>query len=299
MNYGEAALHFECQGQSLVGIVSQPLHAPASLGVVIVVGGPQYRAGSHRQFVHLARALARAGITALRFDYRGMGDAPGELRNFEQVNDDIAAAITALQRHQPQLAQVVLWGLCDAASAALLYLGQTADPRVAGLVIVNPWVRSTASLAKAHVKHYYRQRLMEPAFWAKLLKGQVAARALGNAVHSVRAAFGNAPHADSQPTLSFQAQMATALENFKGSCLLLLSENDLTAREFVEHSQSDPVWQRALGKPKVQRVELVGADHTCSQSQAQQALEAATVQWVLRTAPVATAVRPMTGTTSA
>ena len=34
----------------------------------------------------------------------------------------------------------------------------TRDPRVAGLALLNPWVRSDAGLARARVKHYYRQR---------------------------------------------------------------------------------------------------------------------------------------------
>ena len=39
--------------------------------MVIVVGGPQYRAGSHRQFTLLARHIAAAGYPVLRFDARG------------------------------------------------------------------------------------------------------------------------------------------------------------------------------------------------------------------------------------
>ena len=55
----ERVLLLECEGDRLLGIVSEA--APdkdAPIGVVIVVGGPQYRAGSHRQFVQLARELA-------------------------------------------------------------------------------------------------------------------------------------------------------------------------------------------------------------------------------------------------
>ena len=63
----EQPLLIECAGEQLVGIISRPpVAAPAALGVVIVVGGPQYRAGSHRMFVELARALATAGHAVLR-----------------------------------------------------------------------------------------------------------------------------------------------------------------------------------------------------------------------------------------
>jgi len=60
--------------------------------VLIIVGGPQYRVGSHRQFVLLARHLAAQGIPVMRFDVRGMGDSKGKPRNFGQLDDDLRAA---------------------------------------------------------------------------------------------------------------------------------------------------------------------------------------------------------------
>ena len=166
--FNERAIVFGCDGERLVGVVAAGA-ATGTTGVVIVVGGPQTRAGSHRYFVQVSRALASAGFPTLRFDYRGMGDSSGSQRNFEPVNEDMAMAIAALQRQVPAVKQVVLWGLCDGASAALLYLRATADPRVRGLCLLNPWVRSEASLARTHVKHYYLQRLMQREFWLKLV----------------------------------------------------------------------------------------------------------------------------------
>lgn len=52
----EHALLLPCGQDTLVGVLSLP-DAPSNTAVVIVVGGPQYRVGSHRQFVLLARAL--------------------------------------------------------------------------------------------------------------------------------------------------------------------------------------------------------------------------------------------------
>ena len=91
----EQALTFDCEADALVGILHVPA-APCDVGVVVIVGGPQYRAGSHRQFVLLARELAAAGYAVLRFDYRGMGDSGGEPRDFERVSVDIAAAIALM-----------------------------------------------------------------------------------------------------------------------------------------------------------------------------------------------------------
>ena len=70
----EQGVVFDSAGQRLVGILALP-DAPADSAVLITVGGPQYRVGSHRQFTLLARELAAQGIASLRFDYTGMGDA--------------------------------------------------------------------------------------------------------------------------------------------------------------------------------------------------------------------------------
>ena len=59
---------------------------PTTTGVLLIVGGPQYRVGSHRQFVQLARSLAQLDIPVLRFDYSGMGDSAGDKKSFEQIN---------------------------------------------------------------------------------------------------------------------------------------------------------------------------------------------------------------------
>ena len=258
MNVSETALVFDCVGETLVGVLATN-NALAETGVVLVVGGPQYRAGSHRYFVQLARALAGAGFPTLRFDCRGMGDSSGGPQHFEAIADDIRAAIDALQQRSPTVRQVVLWGLCDGASAALLYLQAAADPRVAGLCLLNPWVRSQVSLARTQIKHYYPQRLMHRGFWLKLLSGRVTISALSRLWRSIGLAFSGTTSAP-----SYQQRMASALAAFPGPVLLLLSETDYTAKEFVEFTQSDRGWQVALARARVQRQVLPDADHTLS-----------------------------------
>jgi len=280
MNFIEQAFVFPCAGEELVGIVAKP-ECPQSTGVLMVVGGPQYRIGSHRQFLLFSRALAEAGYTVMRFDYRGMGDSSGKLREFEMVNEDIAAAISAYRINFPQVERVVLWGLCDAASASLLYWDATHDARVCGLVLLNPWVRSDASLAKTHIKHYYGQRLFQAEFWRKLLTGKVGVgRAISGLIDSVKTShlFYGRPEQDN--AMPFHQKMARGLNDFPGQVLILLSGEDYTAKEFIEVALFDPLWACCLARNSVEQVEVPYADHTFSSSEWRTAVENATRQWL-------------------
>lgn len=289
MNYTEETVLFACSGDTLLGILAKP-ETPAETGVIVIVGGPQYRVGSHRQFVLLSRALAAAGYAVLRFDYRGMGDSEGEQRDFEAVTADIAAAIDAMQQRMPAVKQVALWGLCDGASAALLYCHETHDLRVSSLCLLNPWVRSEASLARTQVKHYYLQRLMQKEFWTKLLRGGVGLKALPGLVRNVRVAFtgargsGTAASASGRSTASeqpFQHRMATAWDDFDGSIFLLLSGNDYTAKEFLEYASIDVAWKNAFTHPRLVRHELQETDHTFSSAVSRAKAENLTLNLVL------------------
>lgn len=269
MSFHEQAHVFECEGDRLIGIVTRP-ERPAKTGVVIIVGGPQYRAGSHRQFTLLARQLAVQGIASFRFDYRGMGDSEGEMRNFEAIDADIRAAIDTLMEQVPQIYAVSLWGLCDAASAALYY-GHT-DPRVKGMILLNPWVHTEAGAARARLKHYYLARLLSRVFWAKLLSGKVRLGAsLGEVAQSARHA--NIPDADASAlpdprhgSPGYIDRMLNGLKSFKGRAQLILSGNDLTAQEFKAIASTDISWKKAVSERIAQSHEVEGATHTFSSS---------------------------------
>ncbi len=274
--YAEEALVFDCEGESLVGVLSLPA-TPASRGVLIVVGGPQYRVGSHRQFTLLARHLAANGIPALRFDYRGMGDSTGDARSFEAAGKDIGRAIDVFLEKVPSLREVVLWGLCDAASAALMYAHR--DARVKGLVLLNPWVRTAQSLARAELKHYYGSRLFHASFWSKLLRGEVdfvaSARSLAASVGSALS-----PRKAPESAALLPDRMRDGLHKFKGRSLLVLSGNDLTAQEFKDVVAASADWQALLSQKGVGRCDLAEANHTFSARQWRDQVARWTSAWV-------------------
>lgn len=278
---------FSCEGEQLLGVLATPgdPSRASGVGVLVVVGGPQYRAGAHRQFVQFARALAAAGHTVLRFDVRGMGDSTGEQRSFEALSDDIQAAIDALRAAAPSCTKLALMGLCDGASAALMYMHDTGDRRVDALCLLNPWLRSDESLARTQVQHYYLRRLTSPEFWRKLLAGGVGLAALRGFARTLAASLrpgkpAVAGTAQGRAGLDFRTAMLRGCQGFSGPVFLGLSSDDLTAKEFAGATATSAGWREALGRAHVQRALLDPADHTLSGTPARQRFEAAVVAWL-------------------
>lgn len=275
----EVPLTFICHGDTLVGVLHRPASPPKG-GVVIVVGGPQYRVGSHRQFILLARSLALQGIAAFRFDCRGMGDSDGEFHGFESIEPDVAAAIDTMMHELPSLRTVVLWGLCDATLAICIRAQR--DPRVGGVVLVNPWVRTSESHARAQLRHYYIARLAQRDFLRKVLRGKV------NPIRSCRDLLGNLaevfgrsrPGPDGRALNPLAERMAAELRHYRGNILLIVSGQDLTAREFEDAIERSISWRQLCASPRVTRRDLPAADHTFSRREWRDTVADWTQDWV-------------------
>ncbi|MCR4403349.1 MAG: alpha/beta hydrolase [Firmicutes bacterium] len=80
------SITFANEGQKLIGVLHRPARpvtpdhdkAPA---VVLFHGFTGTKVERHRIFVKTAEALAREGIVALRFDFRGSGDSEGDFED--------------------------------------------------------------------------------------------------------------------------------------------------------------------------------------------------------------------------
>lgn len=270
----EEAVRFSAEGKALFGILHLPRGRAAYRSILLmVVGGPQNRVGSHRSFVTLARAFAARGIPVLRFDYAGLGDSEGDWRGFTYAGPSIRAAVDFLHAAFPSLKNVVLWSLCDGSAACSLYA--PADKRIGGMILSNPYVHSAQGQAKAFLKHYYLRRLADPDFWKKVLTGRFNPfRAAGSMKDVAKAASGGEPAkpiagmtigpGEDPPELP--KKVMEGLKAYRGPLRLILSTADLTAQEFLE------LFRGGVKKGKGPRSEadlsyVEGADHTFTQAE--------------------------------
>ena len=280
----EVPLVFPCRQSGLVGILHEGDRR--DVGIVVVTGGPQYRIGSHRQFALLARFLAAKGYPVLRFDCRGMGDSGGEFPGFDHLDDDIRAAVDTLFEHVPSLRHVILWGLCYAASATLIYA--PSDRRVTGLALLNPWVRTDSSLARTQLRHYYGARVLEREFWKKLVGGGVPVRqTLRELAINLRKAFGRRSGSERGRAViaasrdeagAFLDRMAVGLRDFDGPILIVLSGNDLTAAEF--ESMAESTWPHLLQRPGMTWCRIENANHTFASQAWRDQVAQRTADWL-------------------
>jgi exosortase A-associated hydrolase 1 len=279
----EQPLFIDCAGDQLLGILHYAVDVRPAVGMLLVVGGPQYRVGSHRQFVLLARDLAAAGIPVLRFDYRGMGDSTGAPRDFEAIAEDIGCALDALFTSVPGLRRAVIWGLCDAATANAFYAGS--DDRIMGQIAANPWARTAGGEAQVYIRHYYLKRVLSAAFWRKVIALDFdplsAWRDFSGKLRQSRHAGEATAAADERP---LPLRLRDAQLSFAGPTLLILSGQDLTAREYEDRVAASAEWQRWMASPMVHVCRLEEADHTFSRASWRDQVARWSRDWIKRLA---------------
>jgi len=275
--FNEIAAQFVCHEQELIGICHP---AEKNHGILIITGGPQYRIGSHRQFLLIARALANASFPVFRFDYRGMGDSSAKPSHmdFTRTAPDIIAAIDKFKHLQPQIKAITLLGLCDAASAILIAIPYIKE-NISSIILINPWVYQDKTIAKTYFKYYYIQRLKQKDFWIKFFRFKVNIKqSITSLFHKYYTVFFNST-IEKEDNISFIDQMLSGLLQFDGRILTLLSEDDLTAQEFQLLVKEDKIWHKALHDSKHKSVILDKTDHTFSNSHSRQQVVDSICDW--------------------
>ncbi len=211
---------FDCAGETIACTLDD---APGSVGLLIVSGGNETRAGAFSGMAHLAARIAAAGFPVLRFDRRGVGDSSGENAGFTGSGPDLAAAVRAFASVRPGLGRVVGFGNCDAASALMLNGGAGCH----ALALANPWTFDAADEGPPPeaLRRRYAEKLKNPREIVRLLTGGVS---LGKLAGGIRRAL--SPPA---PPSSLAEQMRAGVAGFAGPVRYLIATNDRTGQAFM------------------------------------------------------------------
>lgn len=150
--------------ENLVAIVSEPSPPRPVPGVLILNAGVLHRVGPHRLHVHLARSLAARGHRVARLDLSGIGDSralPGRMTFRESSVADIRTTLDGLV-DEGDPTEFILFGICSGADNALA--AAQVDPRIRGLVLVDPPAYATPGSKRRHA----RGRLGRKRAWWRL-----------------------------------------------------------------------------------------------------------------------------------
>jgi len=170
------------RSNGLVGIVTDPVdppfnsnpECPAAIppAIIIMNTGVTHRVGTNRMSTIWSRRLAQRGHCVLRFDMPGLGDSARSDENLSVLGTALAAIREAVDwlAASRGIDRVILVGLCSGADQSLLYAG--GDPRIAGLVLIDPSIPPTPRF----YWRYFMRRLTELHTWLGIFR--VSLRAL-------------------------------------------------------------------------------------------------------------------------
>ncbi|MDO4905423.1 MAG: hypothetical protein Q4A16_07735 [Lautropia sp.] len=216
--------------QRLIGTLTLPT-SPSMRpmpGLILLNAGVLPRIGPHRLNVELARTAAKLGISAIRFDFPGLGDSgysSSKLSHDEQALDSIAHAMNELRGTPSRPDYFVIAGLCSGADVGLQMALQ--DESISGLFMIEPY--------------YYPNRLSGLLRTSRRLREYGIRRALrrmgetlGHMLsrrHRRREALPMDPEENARPTPSqqeFRRQLTTLLQ--RGTHLELIYANTLMGK---------------------------------------------------------------------
>jgi pimeloyl-ACP methyl ester carboxylesterase len=178
-------------GQRLFGILDQPA-VPREAGVAILLLSPgvKMRVAPHRLYNKMAARFVALGYPVLRFDFNGLGDSEGEIRETHladfygsvQVGRYIADTVAAMDWMQQAhgCTRFIAAGLCGGAITGLLTADR--DPRIISLVGLGIPVildgtqidfskyMTDAQLAGTRDRYLQKFRLWDPAVWKSWMR---------------------------------------------------------------------------------------------------------------------------------
>jgi len=147
-------------------------------GAIIISGWGGTRYGPQRILLQTARALADAGLTTLRLDFRGRGDSPGDpgTVTLDEMIEDVTMAAEWL-RTEHDVTRLHLIGICSGGNVALGVASQL--PAVAQVVCWSllPFMEHKAQASRQGTPRWtllkqFIRKAFRPEAWRKLLRGE-------------------------------------------------------------------------------------------------------------------------------
>lgn len=268
--------------RSLVGIYTSAASSSSRHGADIVAvllnAGLIHHVGPHRLHVNLSRALAARGISSLRIDLSGIGDSsvrPDGLPAQELAVREPREIMDQLVRRGHQ--NFALFGICSGARQALQ--AAVGDPRVKGLVLVNPasLVDDPELASRAATQYYLRRSLWSPRAWINLFTGRVKYQGLFRAIAGMVRRLGRGvDHAPDKPGLADMARQRFEPLLAQGTRLLMvLSDRDAQFIKLLDGGVRD---LQSDGQPQIEMHPK--ADHLFTSLKEKEALVEQVCDWM-------------------
>lgn len=217
---------FICRDDMLAGTLDEDQN---SIGLLIISGGNEIRAGAYAGMAKLSQKVAAQGFPVFRYDRRGIGDSSGTNRGFLESKADIMAAADCFRKASPDITKIIAFGNCDAASALALF-GK--DIAIDKFILANPWVieqtgadsQAPTTPPPSAIRSRYWQRLKNPRSIIDLFTGKIDLRKLLGGLRQA---------AQKQENNSLALRLKDRLIALEKPCTILLANRDTTARAFL------------------------------------------------------------------
>ncbi len=267
----------------LVGVVTESRRpTPPELAAIFLNAGVIHRIGPSRLYVRLARRLAEAGWTAVRFDHSGIGDSPARRDGlpFEQSAIVEAREVMDAIEQTKGVHRFVLIGLCSGAVTAVE--AASADPRVAGAVLINPQGFDESPQWNSYVQNrgdarrYWTRSLFSTRSWLKAATGRVDYRRLITVLWRQMTGMSEAKEA----VVTVATRVGSILRGLLGRnarLLLLCSEGD-DGIDYMNVILGEDI-RAARGGQNLTIELLRGADHSLTLQNSQQDVVERVVKW--------------------
>lgn len=278
-------------GGRLVGVLTQPSDGPPrETAILLLNAGVVHHVGPQRLWVTLARRLAQAGFTVLRFDHAGIGDSPHRDEGLPWDESSLADVTDALGwiEQSTRCRRFALLGLC--AGTLTAFRAAQREPRVDALVLLTALIEDPATVPEDVVaeamdrrvgRSYVTQKATSGEAWKRLLTGQVnpgrVIRTIGRTAFSPAKASGQRPGtADAVAglerllrrgtSISFlYAEPTTVLEYFRMTLEPRLAELQALGRlDFTVFKGADHTFTARRDQARVVEAITNGLGQTCS-----------------------------------